>query len=895
MAEPTPDAIDEAIRRRAEQTQPGTSATPTKTPTPTARQAYLRSKSDSQLATMLKQGVVTEAELASYMPDRLPSIKDNPVSATEMKTNYANIPPAPPPDRDSWENPAMQAQNRSTISGDPFGQAAGTPPAPPPPVAGKSAPVTTSGSKGGSSGGGSSRSSSGGGSAGPVAIAEPAMPPPPPPPTPQEQFTQGGGVFQKPGLGINEGQQYERNDVQRLGDGMFYVVDPRGNGRVVSGPFESQAAASQANVYSMTGRPGISATSDFSSTANAVRQGLPQERVPGGMDLDQIIASTFTKGNQTGDIMGSANLPDGLGRFDVTRGNYSELGGLRDVTNGAGEVQSYTGQIPGNIAVGQGAPDANFLQQNGIPESVFAKMNPEQMRLMGHNIEMLRSQGNMPDLASLASQYDPKTSGQNLKIAGSVETPYEIALKKLMAQIDQPLEMMGLEQPQPPEFAQGGSMTVSEPSVIQGLLSGRPYGVMGASPEKVSNITPLGSEQDQRRAGGIESSIAQMLGGAQPMARGQRLYSSSADPAAGTRPNDPEEIRQAAMRSNPYSSGFKLDGSAYSRQEDGTWMGPGGPMPAGWVPPNMINETPGSSNHSYTTATGWEGVNQERVGNQRAPGITNAQAKQLPGWDTNFYGDTASYTLGGQVVTYKIGPDGKWYKDLEPAGGWEAPRNRVNELRGMRDLIGKFGPQQPQQPQAPAPAPLPDFLNRRGDNPKIFNEGGSLDTSFDWTPNSPKYNPNMPLDPSQVEFAGMYDQTLRDRMANNYEWGRYMDPMQLMHQMGRFNPPAINAEPQTFAGGGQFQTEPMGGVSGMGGGMGMGGGPGFAGNMMGAQAPAPAPMPSPMGQQMVGPTTPPVGMQPPAPANPMSNPLVLEQLAKGVRNRARLVLPQGII
>jgi hypothetical protein len=418
---------------------------------------------------------------------------------------------------------------------------------------------------------------------------------------------------------------------------------------------------------------------------------------------------------------------------------------------------------------------------------------------------------------------------------------------------------------------------------------------MGASPEKVSNITPLGSEADQRRAGGIESSIAQMLGGAQPMARGQRLYSSSADPAAGTRPNDPEEIRQAAMRSNPYSSGFKLDGSAYSRQEDGTWMGPGGPMPAGWVPPNMINETPGSSNHSYTTATGWEGVNQERVGNQRAPGITNAQAKQLPGWDTNFYGDTASYTLGGQVVTYKIGPDGKWYKDLEPAGGWEAPRNRVNELRGMRDLIGKFGPQQPQQPQAPAPAPLPDFLNRRGDNPKIFNEGGSLDTSFDWTPNSPKYNPNMPLDPSQVEFAGMYDQTLRDRMANNYEWGRYMDPMQLMHQMGRFNPPAINAEPQTFAGGGQFQTEPMGGVSGMGGGMGMGGGPGFAGNMMGAQAPAPAPMPSPMGQQMVGPTTPPVGMQPPAPANPMSNPLVLEQLAKGVRNRARLVLPQGMI
>jgi hypothetical protein len=771
MADPTPtpsgDAIDEAIRRRAEQAQnPASTATPTKTPTPTARQAYLRSKSDSQLATMLKQGVVTEAELASYMPDRLPSIKDNPVSATEMKTNYANIPPAPPPDRDSWENPAMQAQNRSTISGEPFGQVAGTPPAPPPPVAGKPAPVITSGNKGGSSGGGSSRSS--GGSSSGAAMAEPVMPPPPPPPTPQEQFLQGGGVMQKQGLGINEGQQYERNDVQRLGDGMFYVVDPRGNGRVVSGPFESQAAASQANVYSMTGRPGISATSDFSSTANAVRQGLPQQRVPGGMDLDQIIASTFTKGNQTGDIMGSANLPDGLGRFDVTRGNYSELGGLRDVTNGAGEVQSYTGQIPGNIAVGQGAPDANFLQQNGIPESSYAKLNPEQIRMMGHNIEMLRSQGNMPDLASLASQYDPKQSGLNLKDFGSTPNPYEMALKKLMAQIDQPLEMMGLEQPQPPEFSQGGSMTVSEPSVIQGLLSGKPYGVMGASPERVSNITPLGSEQDQRRAGGIEYAIAQQMGG-QPMAQGGQIGN------AGSRPN---VYQQNPTSRNPYGS-----------------MGPGDKQ-AEIYQQNMA---------AY----------QQRLQALMAEqGLDPAfWAGNAPEWQSSPGGGRLYQRLQMQArgadehePWSRMGtrPGEEWYNATGAMGAedlalnktlWDYHQNRANVPNDYDKFRDAF--RQPQQPQAPAPSPMPNPSRPLEDNPRIFAGGG------------------------EIQQQGM------------------QSPMPSM------------------------------GGGGMGG---MGASSGFAGNMPGA-------MPAP----------------PPPPTPPMSNPLILEQLAKGVRNRARLVLPSGML
>ena len=67
---------------------------------------------------------------------------------------------------------------------------------------------------------------------------------------------------------------------------------------------------------------------------------------------------------------------------------------------------------------------------------------------------------------------------------------------------------------EPETYAQGGSMTVSEPSFIQGILSGHKYGVLGASPERVSNITPLGNEQQQRRAGAQESWLAKMLGGA---------------------------------------------------------------------------------------------------------------------------------------------------------------------------------------------------------------------------------------------------------------------------------------------------------------------------------------------------------------------------------------------
>lgn len=69
----------------------------------------------------------------------------------------------------------------------------------------------------------------------------------------------------------------------------------------------------------------------------------------------------------------------------------------------------------------------------------------------------------------------------------------------------------------PQTYAQGGGFTVKEPSVIQGLQSGRNYGVMGASPERVT-ITPTGTEAQQNQAGRRESVIAQMLGGGRPQA-----------------------------------------------------------------------------------------------------------------------------------------------------------------------------------------------------------------------------------------------------------------------------------------------------------------------------------------------------------------------------------------
>ena len=72
----------------------------------------------------------------------------------------------------------------------------------------------------------------------------------------------------------------------------------------------------------------------------------------------------------------------------------------------------------------------------------------------------------------------------------------------------------------PPTMAQGGSMTIREPSVIQGILSGQKYGILGASPERVSNITPLGSEREQDMAGRYEAMIAAAMGGPRTFAHG---------------------------------------------------------------------------------------------------------------------------------------------------------------------------------------------------------------------------------------------------------------------------------------------------------------------------------------------------------------------------------------
>ena len=92
-----------------------------------------------------------------------------------------------------------------------------------------------------------------------------------------------------------------------------------------------------------------------------------------------------------------------------------------------------------------------------------------------------------------------------------------------------------------PQYAQGGSMTVNEPSIIQGLLSGKPYGVMGAGAgERVSNITPLGNERQQRMAGRHESAIARALGAGRTMAAGGQVYAGMGDHPPTANPVDYE-------------------------------------------------------------------------------------------------------------------------------------------------------------------------------------------------------------------------------------------------------------------------------------------------------------------------------------------------------------------
>jgi len=63
-------------------------------------------------------------------------------------------------------------------------------------------------------------------------------------------------------------------------------------------------------------------------------------------------------------------------------------------------------------------------------------------------------------------------------------------------------------------FARGGNMTVNEPSVIQGLVSGKNFGVLGADPqgEQVS-ITPNSGPAGQNLAAGRERMIASFLNG----------------------------------------------------------------------------------------------------------------------------------------------------------------------------------------------------------------------------------------------------------------------------------------------------------------------------------------------------------------------------------------------
>jgi hypothetical protein len=318
------------------------------------------------------------------------------------------------------------------------------------------------------------------------------------------------------------------------------------------------------------------------------------------------------------------------------------------------------------------------------------------------------------------------------------------------------------------QMSQGGSMTVSEPSVIQGLLSGKPYGVMGASPERVSNITPLGSEQDQRRAGGIESAIAQQMGG-QPMAQGGQIGN------AGSRPN---VYQQNPTSRNPYGS-----------------MGPG-------------------DQQSQIYQQNMAAYQQRLQALMAEQGLDPAfWAGNAPEWQSSPGGGRLYQRLQMQArgaqdhePWSRMGtrPGEEWYNATGAMGAedlalnktlWDYHQNRANVPNDYDKFRDAF--RQPQQPQAPAPSPMPNPSRPLEDNPRIFAGGG------------------------EIQQQGM------------------QSPMPSM------------------------------GGGGMGG---MGANPGFAGNMPGA-------MPAP----------------PPPPTPPMSNPLILEQLAKGVRNRARLVLPSGML
>ena len=437
-------------------------------PTPIRLPRPLEDLSPTQLRHQWRAGLITEEQWIAELVSRGETTgsatqsvktsqstgvnKDGSLSSSESAGVAAAKASAPPPQDSAAQNAAAAAAKGPGYANFDWTGGTGAQQMPP----------------GTDSGGGGSTTPPAAGTSAAAQKAKPAIVP-----NSREDLLNRGG-FEDGANIIMDGQRYMKGKVEQGDDDLYYVLTPSGKSQA----YDTRAAATAANTYKPTGVALASKGPVQSQIANAAAAGGAGAKITqkGGLDLDEVIAASLTQGLQTGDILGTVQMP-GLNnqRFDITQGGVYEGGGLQPVRTAGGDITGYTGNAPGDVAIGASAggdyganPAREALRGMGIKNSDIAKLTDAQAVTMMNNATALQQEGQRPDLAALASQwgYDLNGAGTSTKVAGSVVTPFEEEYAKFLAAINAPNEVLGLYEPEVPEFKHGGGLVLDEPTYL---------------------------------------------------------------------------------------------------------------------------------------------------------------------------------------------------------------------------------------------------------------------------------------------------------------------------------------------------------------------------------------------------------------------------------------------
>jgi hypothetical protein len=332
---------------------------------------------------------------------------------------------------------------------------------------------------------------------------------PPPPVRDSAEDLKGRGAIALGDTVVLNGTQYRnfnQGTIQQA-DG-WHIVGP--DGQPTPTAFKTQAAAKAAQAFTNRGPAVTAQRPEWSPLARAAQAGGAVPQVENSNftlnSIDQMIGAGATKGNQRGDILTTVRPGFTKGSpLEVTLGGIPSYGGFQPVQAANGNVTGgYTGQLPGNIAIGQSAPvtgntaqDVYWLQQQGIPPEVAAKLSQGQMLSLNEAIGNLRAQGLMPDLAQQLAR-------SKLPTGGVSKQEYEAQLNRVLeAAKFQNLEFLpdyGYDPLLDPEnnpdpmanrqgmydydgslltFAKGGSMNINGPHALVDITTNEPKALIG--------------------------------------------------------------------------------------------------------------------------------------------------------------------------------------------------------------------------------------------------------------------------------------------------------------------------------------------------------------------------------------------------------------------------------